>query len=255
MLVEAREVFEKLSTQDVISWTALITGYTECGAEREALKCFEQMQQANISPGIVTFVCSLRACGTIGATVKGQEIHSQIVKQGLEGEVLIGNCFVYMYSKCGLLAIAEQLFHKLQARDIVSCNALITGYAQLGYGANILLVFDKMIEEKIQSDLVTFVCVLNACSHEGEVEKGQMFFHVMTRGCGLIPSLDHYTCMIDLFGRSGHMDAAMAIIKKMPLHPGMVVWHTVMAACRKWGNVELACHAFEQAVRLDEKDD
>ncbi|KAI5071528.1 hypothetical protein GOP47_0013779 [Adiantum capillus-veneris] len=77
----------------------------------------------------------------------------------------------------------------------------------------------------------------------------------MTKCYGLDPSLNHYACMVDLYGRSGSVDEAKVIISRMPLQPGMVVWHTMMAACRKWGNLKFARFGFEQALQLDNSDD
>eukprot|EP00250_Pteridium_aquilinum_P024641 c29380_g1_i1 orf=3-248(+) len=72
---KAQEVFDKLSVRNVISWTALIAGYAEQGLGEEALICYEQMQLAGYPPDVVTFACALKACGSIKALDKGQEIH------------------------------------------------------------------------------------------------------------------------------------------------------------------------------------
>eukprot|EP00250_Pteridium_aquilinum_P002431 c12646_g1_i1 orf=3-239(+) len=59
--------------------------------------------------------------------------------------------------------------------------------------------------------------------------------------------------MVDLLGRVGHVDKAVAMIWRMPMHPDIMSWQKVLGACRKWGDVELGRHAFEHAVRLDER--
>ena len=97
-----------------------------------------------------------------------------------------------------------------------------------------------------------FLCVLTACSHAGLIDKGQIFFDLIGHS-GLMPSLDHYTCIVDLLGRAGHIEKAIATIMRMPFCPGIVQWHTVLAACRKWGDVDQGRHAFEHALCLDEK--
>ena len=68
---------------------------------------------------------------------------------------------------------------------------------------------------------------------------------------GLSPSLDHYKCMVDLFGRAGCFDKAMAIIEKMPLYDYRPTWSALLNACHQWGNVRLGRLAFKHAVQID----
>ena len=104
-------------------------------------------------------------------------------------------------------------------------------------------------------DLVTFLNVFNACSHAGLVDKGEMYFEAMIHDFDLIPAVEHYNCMVDLFGRAGNIDKAVAMIKKMPLHPGTVLLQTLLASCRRCGNVQVARLAFGNVVGFDEMED
>ena len=112
-----------------------------------------------------------------------------------------------------------------------------------------------MKQEGIEPDATSFVCIINAYSHGGLLGKGQMYFTIISKYYGFAPTLDHYNCVVDLIARAGHMYSAMAIIKKMPLHPGIMIWHSLLGACRKCGNVALGRYAFDEAVQLDEEDD
>lgn len=254
LLTKARAVFDKLPVRDVVLWTTLMDGYAEHGSEEEALNCFNLMRHQGFSPAAATFVCGLKACSNLGSTIKGQELHSEITKKGLERDLLVGNTLVDVYAKCGSLADAKDVLEKLPTRDVITWTALATGYGQQGETENMFCIFDRMVGDGVKPNLATFVNVLNACNHAGLVEKGQMYFEAMCNEYGLIPTLDHYTCMIDLLARAGHTGKVLDMIKKMPFHPGIIVWHIVLGACKKWGNVELGRHAFDNALRLDEKD-
>ena len=102
---------------------------------------------------------------------------------------------------------------------------------------------------------VTFLSVLNACSHSGLVEQGQLYYEDMSKIYRITPDLGHYSCMIDLFGRAGHFDKAMEVIKEMPSSDYPPVWGALLGACQKWGNVELGRFAFDQALQLDASND
>mgnify|MGYP000538877386 FL=1 len=148
---------------------------------------------------------------------------------------------------------AKEVFEKLNVRDVVAWTSLISGYAQLGNADIVVTLFDSMIREEVKPSLVTFTVVLNACSHGGLLDKGPYYFDIMSNEYGFVPTLEHHTCMIDLFGRAGHFDEALTLINRMPISDYIEVWTTLLGACRKWGNVKLGRMAFEHAIRLDKK--
>ena len=159
-----------------------------------------------------------------------------------------------MYAKCGSLTRAEQVFDKLPVRNVVSWTSLMTGYVQIGEYETVFRVFDKMLGEGVKPNLITFVVVLHACSQTGLVSKSHTYFEAMSKDFGIIPTLEHHAGLVDLLCRVGQLDKAVSIIKKMPFSPNLVVWNTVLGACRYNGNVELGKHAFEHSLDLDEKD-
>ncbi|KAH7428058.1 hypothetical protein KP509_10G073600 [Ceratopteris richardii] len=254
LFTEAQNVFDGLTSYDVVSWTALIAGYVEHGYGEEALFNLQKMQQSCIHMNVVTLVCCLKACGSIGATYKGQELHHVTILMGLEGECLIGNMLVDMYVNFGLLAEAQQMFDELLVQDTVSWNTLITGYGQVGEDVRASHLFDRMVDENVKPDNVTFISILNACSHAGSVTKGECYFAAINNHFDLIPSLEHHTCLVDILGRVGLIDRAIAIAKDMPFHPDIIAWHTILGACQKWKSVPYGMHAFEESLSLDARD-
>ena len=255
LLSEAQVVLFMLPTRNTVLWTALITGYAELGSGEEVLYFFEEMQNESIIPCDVTYICCLKGCGKIGALVKGEKLHSEVVKMGYESEILVGNIVVDMYAKCGLLTEAREVFENLSVQTVVSWTALITGYAQLGESESVFLILNQMLEKGIKPNFVTFVNVLNVCSHAGLVRKGQEYFELLgVNDYGIVYTPEHYSCMVDLFARAGHISMAIELIKKMPFHPSIRFWLSVLGACRKWRNVELGRYAFEHAVKLDIKE-
>lgn len=254
-LEKAQEVFSELQKRDVVAWNALIAGYVQHEHGEKALKCFERMQLEGFTPDEATYACVLKACGSLGAATNGQKIHSDIVKQGsFETHKDVGIGLVIMYSSCGMLPEAQELVDKLSVRDVVTLSALMEGYSQLGEDEAVLNLFDKMVEEGVEPSLVTFTVVLNTCSHRGLLDEGQMYYELISRVYGMAPTLEHHTCMVDLFSRSGHLDKAVAVIKGMEMSPNLTMWHTLLGACAKWKNVECGEWAFENAVQLDERD-
>ncbi|KAH7295201.1 hypothetical protein KP509_27G036800 [Ceratopteris richardii] len=250
-LRKATEVFCELPVRDVIAWTALITGYGMHGKGEGALKLFEQMQQEGLSPNSVTYASILKACGNIGALKTCQEIHAQIVKECIyEGHIQVCTALLDVYVKCGMPEEAHSVFEKLPVHDIVSWAALMAGYAQTGEIEIVFHLFDTMLGEGINPNISIFTILLNICNHRGLLEKGQMYFQMMTEGYSMIPTLDHYTCMVNLYGRSGHLDKAARLIQKMQQRPDLQLWLTFLHACQKWQSVQFGTWAFDHAVQV-----
>ena len=253
-IIKAQEIFDRLAFRNVVSWNALIAGYVQNELGEEALKCFECMRYEGIHPNSVTFLSVTKACSIMGAAGKGIEVHKEIIREGLSETGRLGNALVDMYAKCGLLPKASEVFEKLNVRDVVAWTSLISGYAQLGNGDIVVTLFDSMIREEVKPSLVTFTVVLNACSHGGLLKEGEKLFDDMCGVYKLNPTLEHYTCMIDLFSRAGHFhkiknlfDNLSSSLDHLPLYLA------ILGACKKWVNVELGRWAFEQSLKLDVK--
>ncbi|KAI5069848.1 hypothetical protein GOP47_0016149 [Adiantum capillus-veneris] len=254
-LAKAAQVLSELPARNVVSWNALITGYAQQGQGEEALECFERMQHEGFPPNDVTFICILKACGSIGAADKGQQIHNQIKREGfLVKDVAVGNALVDMYAKCGALSKAARVLDELPIRDVVSWSALIAGYAQQAQGVEALNCLERMQCEGLSPNAVTLASTLASCSRSGQLDEGQMFLTNMCARYGIVPDLEHQTSMVDLLGRAGEIDKALAVIKRMPTLNDLPVWLAMLGACRQFGNVKLGRLAFDNAVQIDKYD-
>ena len=106
-------------------------------------------------------------------------------------------------------------------------------------------------DEGLPKNPVAYLGVLNALCHSGLVDQAQMFFAKMVKEYGIIPELEHYICIIDLFGRAGQIEKAIAVIKGMPFSECPAVWGSLLGACQKWQNVNLGRLAFKNILQLN----
>eukprot|EP01018_Ginkgo_biloba_P008204 Gb_25654 [translate_table: standard] len=247
----ARQVFDKMSGRDVVSWTAMIAGYAQNGYANEALKLFREMQVAGLKADSVTLTSVIPACAQLGSLQQGKEIHDYLIKARFESDVFVLSALIGMYAKCGNVEAGRQLFDRMHTRDVVLWNAMIDGYGMHGYGDEALAVFYRMQQVGMIPNDSTFVTVLSACSHAGLIDEGWRCFLCMSRDYGLTPNVKHYACMVDLLGRSGHLDEAKLFIKQMALEPDAIVWGALLSACRTFCNVELAESVAEHLFELE----
>ena len=62
VLVDARQVFDKLLKKDVVSWNLMIGAYAQHGHVKEAYTLFCQMQRVGLKPEVITYMSILNAC-------------------------------------------------------------------------------------------------------------------------------------------------------------------------------------------------
>lgn len=247
---EARREFDQMVERDVVAWSAMIAGYAQNGRSSEALELFELMKSEQIKPNYVSIVSVLSACAQLSSVEAGESIGSYVESHGLDSNLHVASALLGMYSKCGNIERARQVFRKMPQKDVVTWNSMIMGLAINGLGKDAIAHYEKMKEIKVKPDEITFVGLLTACTHSGLLEVGLKFFETMRLGHGISPKIEHYACIVDLFCRFGKLKPAYEFICKMEVQPNAVIWGTLLSACRIHLNVELAEISVDKLVEL-----
>ncbi|XP_038690697.1 pentatricopeptide repeat-containing protein At5g66520-like [Tripterygium wilfordii] len=251
----AYALFARMPERSVRSWTSMIAGYVQCGMPKEAIDLFMEMEEAGLRPNEVTVVAVLAACADLGALDLGRRVHEYSNKSGFKKNVRVSNTLIDMYVKCGCLDDARRVFDEMGERTIVSWSAMIVGLAMHGEAEEAIRLFSIMIERGVKPNTVTFIGLLHACSHMGLVDEGRGFLASMSRDYGIIPRIEHYGCMVDLYSRAGHLQEAHEFIMNMPIKPNGVVWGALLGGCKVHKNVELAEEAIRHLAKLDPLND
>ncbi|KAF5203250.1 Pentatricopeptide repeat-containing protein [Thalictrum thalictroides] len=236
----AKRVFNGLKERSLASWNVMVSAYVQNGWYWEALNLFLNLFSMSISIDAVTIASILPAYAEVASIKEGMQIHCYIIKLGYSLNTSISNAVVYMYAKAGDTQIARQVFARIVFKDVVSWNTIMMGYAIHGYGRIAIELFSKMQEEGMKPNKSTFVSLLSSCSITGLFNEGWEFFGSMRVDYGIEPEIEHYGCMVDLFGRIGALDAAKKFIDEMPLVPTARIWGSLLAASRNNGNIDLA---------------
>ncbi|XP_057830927.2 pentatricopeptide repeat-containing protein At2g13600-like [Cryptomeria japonica] len=172
ILDEDSILFKEMSERNVVSWNAMIAGYAQNGFAEKALEIFKQMQSIGVKLDSATCASILPAFAKTGALEQGTDIHESIVKNGFLPNAVVASALVDMYAKCGSIHKARELFDNMPQRNVISWNAMITGYAQNGFCKDALRVFELMKHSGTNPDHVSFASVLLACSYVGLVDEG-----------------------------------------------------------------------------------
>lgn len=247
----AHKVFDEMRQRDIACWNALIAGLAQGGQPSEALVLFERMsEEEDLKPNEVTVLGALSACSQLGAVRGGEKIHAYIVNAKLDLHVIVCNAVIDMYAKCGFVDKAYQVFENMTCgKNLVTWNTMVMAFAMHGDGYKALELFEKMGENGVCPDAVSYLTALCACNHAGLVEDGVKLFYSMASS-GMVPNVKHYGTVVDLLGRAGRLQEAYEIVKSMPMFPDVVLWQTLLGASKTYGNVDMAEMASRKLVEL-----
>ncbi|XP_024033077.1 pentatricopeptide repeat-containing protein At1g62260, mitochondrial [Morus notabilis] len=242
--------FERMPQKNLVSWNSIIAGYDKNEDYKGSIKLFTQMQHEGEKHDSHTLSSLLSASTGLMDLHLGRQVH-QLVTKTVLADVPINNSLITMYSRCGAIEEARTIFDEMKLRDVISWNAMIGGYASHGFAAEALELFALMKHLKVQPTHITFIAVLNACSHAGLVEEGRRQFDSMIGEFGIEPRIEHYASLADILGRHGQLHEVMDLIKRMPLEPDKAVWGALLGGCRMHNNVELAQIAAQALMRIE----
>ncbi|CAH1426480.1 unnamed protein product [Lactuca virosa] len=111
-------IFEKLINPDIVSWNTLLSGINN---SNDALSFACRMNHIGVTFDAVTYTSALTHCADCEEFLFGIQLHSLVLKTGMQSE--------------GFIANAEKVFDEMPMKDLVSWNAMLSGYSQEGsYG-------------------------------------------------------------------------------------------------------------------------
>ncbi|MQL83194.1 hypothetical protein Taro_015685 [Colocasia esculenta] len=250
-LVTARELFDRMTQRNKTSWNAMISAYNQYERPDKVAELYSDMRKSGLQPDKVTLLGLLGACAQRGDWRRGQGVHAHIEKANGGHDIALQTTLLDMYSKTGDTQSALRLFSRLERRDVVAWTSMVIGLAMHGHGQEALNVFQAMQEDGVAPDGVAFIGVLSACRHSGLVEEGRRYFDEMRSVRSIIPTLQHYCCMVDLLSRAGRLSEAESFVGSMPVRPSMAVWGAMLSGCRIYGDMEVAERLENKIVELN----
>ncbi|XP_022974048.1 pentatricopeptide repeat-containing protein At1g33350 [Cucurbita maxima] len=257
----AMALFESMPERDIPAWNALIAGCAQNGFFCEAIGLFKRMvslalegnKERETKPNKITVASALSSCGHTGMLHLGKWIHGYVFKTYLGQDSFISNALLDMYGKCGNLKVARRVFDMITLKSLTSWNSLINCLALHGHSGSAIDLFLELVQcrDGVQPDAVTFVGVLNACTHGGLVEKGYSYFKMMRQDYDIEPQIEHFGCLIDLLGRAGRFEEAMEVVRGMNIEPDEVVWGSLLNGCKIHGRLDLAEYSVKKLIEMD----
>ncbi|KAL7147370.1 hypothetical protein ABFS83_06G103100 [Erythranthe nasuta] len=234
-----------------ISWNSMISGYVQNDLFKNAFELYLTMRRSLISETRSTFSVLFHACACMGCLQQGQIFHAHVAKTPFSSDVYVGTSLIDMYSKCGIISDARASFSSISSPNVAAWTSLINGHAHHGLGSSAVALFDLMVDQRVVPNGATFVAVLSACARAGLVDEGMRLFRLMRERYLITPVLEHYTCIVDLLGRSGLVGEAEEVIEGMPIGADSAVLTSLLHSSWSWMDVEVGERVARKMFELD----
>ncbi|KAK4769857.1 hypothetical protein SAY87_030389 [Trapa incisa] len=248
---ESRRLFDMAPGRNTVTWNSLLSGYVRNGQFIDALNLFHEMQKSDVRPSRHTMVTLLNASAHLGSLTQGRWVHKYLTRMGFELNPIVVTALIDMYSKCGYICRAYEIFQTAPEIGLSCWNSMILGLARNGHEEEAVHLFSQLESSSFKPDSVSFIGVLTACNHGGFVDKAIKYFRAMTERYSIIPTLKHFSCLVDLLGRLGCVEEAEQLIREMPVEADVVLWGSLLWASWKHGNADVAERAAERLIDLD----
>lgn len=222
-LVPARKLFDEMPQKNLVSWSCLISGYTQNRMPDEACSLFKGVISNGLLPNHYAVGSALRACQQCGSTglKLGMQIHAFVCKLPCVSDMILSNVLMSMYSDCsGSIDDARRVFDEIKFRNSVTWNSIISVYCRRVDAVSAFKLFSGMQMEGVELNLrpneytlcslVTAACSLADC---GLVLLEQMLTRI--EKSGFLRDLYVGSALVNGFARYGLMDCAKMIFKQM----------------------------------------
>ncbi|KAL2938801.1 hypothetical protein RDABS01_022250 [Bienertia sinuspersici] len=242
----ARQVFDEIPEPTVILWNLMIRAYAWNGPFEAAIDLYSHMLVNGITPTKFTFPFVLKACSSLSAVNRGEEIHNHVLRLGLDSDVYVSTALVDLYAKCGDIARAENVFYSMQCKDIVAWNAMIAGFSLHGLYDDMMRMVVDMQEAGISPNSSTVVTILPGVAQGSSLSRGKAIHGYSVR---------HYyssavmvgTGLVDMYGKCGLISYARTIFDLLAAK-NEVTWSAMIGAYVLSDHMREALDLFENML-------
>ncbi|KAF6148316.1 hypothetical protein GIB67_025535 [Kingdonia uniflora] len=233
---------------NVITWTAVISGFAQGQLYEESLGLYLEMRAGFVEPNSLTYASSLLACSGLRALREGHKIHCLILKSGFQLDLCVESALMDMYSKCGSMEDACCIFDGAEELDDISLTVILVGFAQNGLEEEAIKIFVKMVKANITIDSNVVSAILGVFGDDGSLGLG-MQIHSLVIKKRLCSNTFVSNGLINMYSKCGNLEDSVKVFY-LTTQKNFVSWNSMIAAFARHGNGFNALQLYEN-MRLE----
>ncbi|XP_056693781.1 pentatricopeptide repeat-containing protein At4g20770 [Spinacia oleracea] len=248
-----RQVFDKLVSPSLISWNAMLSGYSQVEKHDEAIMLFREIQFRNVKPDSTTLAIVLASCAEMALLECGKQVHAVTLKANLNSDVYVGSCLITLYSRSGEVDIAKSIFHGLPEVDIVCWNSVIAGFSHNSREKEAFNFFNIMRRRNMCPTQFSYATILSCCAKQSFAFQGRQV-HAQILKDGFINDIFVGSALIDMYCKCGNVEGGQEIFDAMPMK-NTVIWNEMIHGYAQSGFGGKAVHLYDCMIREGRKPD
>ncbi|KAF9594988.1 hypothetical protein IFM89_035761 [Coptis chinensis] len=235
-----------------IIWSFLIEACLRIKDHETIFNLLQMIQRSHGKLDSATVCYIFNFCANSCLLNVGTQQQAYLTKRGFVSDIITNNSLIKMYSECGMISDAVSAFRSLPEKNSDSWTAVISANVDHGYPFKAIELFKQMCWRKKLPDSSTLTSILKAYAQMRLVDEAFRLFGSINKLYGIEPSIEHYSCMIEVLGRAGKFKNAQEFIDaSIPFDPVPLVWNTLLSASRIHGNMRVAKYAAEKLLDLE----
>ncbi|KAJ6689942.1 hypothetical protein OIU85_006250 [Salix viminalis] len=244
-LNDARKVFDDIPVRDLVSWSSIISCYVDKGEANEALELFRLSVHERVKLDWVIMLSVTEACSKLGILKLAKSIHGYIVRRRVDTCEALDNSLIEMYSSCDDLFSAERIFVNMANRTFISWTSMIYCYNRSDRFKEAFEIFVKMLDLKVEPNVITIMGVLKSCSGLSWLRQGKLI-HCYALKKGMTFQDDCLgPVLIELYAGCGKLDYCEKALHAIG-ETNVVSWNTLISINARQGLFEKALVLFVQ---------
>ncbi|KAL1196345.1 putative pentatricopeptide repeat-containing protein [Cardamine amara subsp. amara] len=259
MFPDAYTAFDCITDKDVVSWNAIIAGFSENKMMADAFRSFCRMLKESTEPNYATIANILPVSASMDKNIayrSGRQIHSYVAQRSwLQTHVFVCNSLVSFYLRVGRIEEAASLFTRMGSKDLVSWNVVIAGYASNCEWFKALQLFHKLVHKgDVSPDSVTIVSILPVCAQLANLTFGKEIHNYIMRHSYLLEDTSVGNALISFYARFGDTSAAywaFSLISKKDIISWNAILDSLADSPKHSQFMNLLHHLFNEEFSLD----
>ncbi|KAK7287428.1 hypothetical protein RIF29_00704 [Crotalaria pallida] len=242
----AYKLFVDTHYKSVYLWNALLRSYCSKGEWVETLSLFCRMNATEERPDNYTVLVALKSCAGLRRLELGRTIHG-FLKKKLDNDMFVGSSLIELYSRCGQMNDAFNVFMEYPKPDVVLWTSMVTGYEQSGSPELAIAFFSQMVASGcVSPDPVTLVSATSACAQLSDFKRGTSI-HGFVKKRGFDTKLGLANSMLNLYRKTGSVKSAANLFREMP-NKDIISWSSMVACYADNGDETNALDLFNGMV-------
>ncbi|KAK6945311.1 Pentatricopeptide repeat [Dillenia turbinata] len=249
LVEDAEKMFQPIGEKNLVSWTALLSGYVRNNYAIKALGSFVGMLDSSLYVDSCCLSTVLDGCSECKNLDLGVQIHGNVIKLVYLSDVNVGTALIHLYSKCGNLRSARLILNGLSHKNAACFNAILVGFTEKDshHEEDVLFLFSQQREEDIYLDVVTFSQLLSLSANQASLIRGRSIHACAIKmGCGNDISVAN--AVITMHAKYGSIDDAYLTFKSINEHDS-ICWNAMVSAYAPYGQAGRAFLIFEEMPR------